>query len=130
MKKVIEDVLKLGDYDLADILRKIDTLWVRGVLTDDEYNTLNSIARDNAKPSNSVDVMARFDDIERRLRALEGKETAEGEVEGYPEYQDGNWYYKGDKCFFEGATYTCVAPDGVVCVWSPSAYPTYWEKAI
>lgn len=127
MRKVIEDVLKLGDYDLADILRKIDTLWVRGVLTDDEYNTLNSIARDNAKPSNSVDVMARLDDIERRLRALEGKETAEDEAEEYPKYTDGKWYYNGDKVAFDGKTYVCIAPEGVACVWSPSAYPSYWE---
>lgn len=27
-----------------------------------------------------------------------------------------------------GSVYTCIAPAGVVCTWSPDEYPAYWEK--
>ena len=40
----------------------------------------------------------------------------------------GKTYYKGDKVLFDGKIYECIAPDGVVCVWSPSDYPTYWKR--
>ena len=127
MYSIIENVLKNGGYNLNDIIRKIDTLWVKGNLTDDEKESLLTLARGGAKTENSLDVLAKLDELEKRVRALET--TPETETpEEYPAYQDGKWYYNGDKCSFDGANYTCIAPDGVVCVWSPSAYPTYWEK--
>lgn len=45
-----------------------------------------------------------------------------------PLYAPGTWYYRGDRVDFEGVMYTCVAPVGVVCVWSPLEYPTYWQE--
>lgn len=50
----------------------------------------------------------------------------------YPEWKQPTGahdaYYKGNKVTFEGAKYICIAPDGVACTWSPTQYPTYWEK--
>lgn len=129
MKKTIENVLQQGEYDLADILRKINILWVQGALTDDDRASLNDLARNNAQTVHSVDIMAKLEDHEQRLRALEGGVSSKEETEGIPEYQEGKWYYAGDKCSFEGEDYVCIAPEGTVCVWSPAAYPTYWEKA-
>jgi hypothetical protein len=59
--------------------------------------------------------------VPERLDALE-KQTAPGA------YQPGTWYYRGDRVSLEGTSYTCVAPAGVVCVWSPAEYPTYWQE--
>ena len=59
--------------------------------------------------------------LEERVRSLE-KAVVPGN------YTPGTWYYRGDKVSFQGAVYTCTAPDGVVCVWSPAEYPVYWEK--
>ena len=130
MYSIVENVIKNGGFDLNEIIRKIDTLWVKGSLTDNERENLLTLARGGAKTENTIDVVAKITDLENRVRLLEGGGSAPKEdTEDYPEYQDGKWYYKGDKCSFEGANYTCVAPDGVVCVWSPSAYPTFWEKA-
>lgn len=42
----------------------------------------------------------------------------------------GKWYYNGDKITFEGVKYKCIAPDGVVCMWSPKEYPVYWELVV
>lgn len=50
----------------------------------------------------------------------------------YPEWKQPTGahdaYYNGDKVTFEGSKYICIAPDGVACTWSPTQYPTYWEK--
>lgn len=128
MYSVVENVLKQGGYNLNDIIRKIDSLWVKGSLTDEEKESLITLARNGAKTENSLDILSKLDELEKRVRALE-TDTKE-DVEAYPEYQDGKWYYSGDKCSFEGANYVCIAPEGVVCVWSPSAYPAYWGKAV
>ena len=129
MYSVVENVLKQGGYNLNDIIRKIDSLWVKGSLTDEEKESLITLARNGAKPENSLDILSKLDELEKRVRALEtDTNKPEDNTETYPEYQDGKWYYNGDKCSFEGANYVCIAPEGVVCVWSPSAYPTYWEK--
>lgn len=129
MYSVIENVLKQGKYNLNDIIRKIDILWVKGSFTDEQRSNLLSLARGGAKTENDIDVMAKLNDLENRVRLLEnGESTPEEDTATYPEYQEGKWYYNGDRCSFEGANYICIAPDGDVCVWSPSAYPTYWKK--
>ena len=129
MYNIVKSVLSNGRYDLTDILKKVNSLWVQGSLTDSEYEELVGIARNGARVENSTDVIAKLEEIDKRVTALEnGKvstENTEGNVE---EYVVGKWYYNGDKCAFEGKTYTCIAPDGVVCVWSPKDYPTYWSE--
>ena len=129
MFNTVKNVLAQGNYDLTDILNKIEVLWVKGKLTDAENEELITLARNGAKIENSLDVLAKLDDLETRIRNLEnGVVTPEDSAESYPEYQIGKWYYKGDKVSFEDANYTCIAPEGTVCVWSPKDYPAYWEK--
>jgi hypothetical protein len=125
MYSIVENVLKQGGYNLADIIRKIESLWVKGSLTDDEKDSLLSIARNGAKIENSLDVLAKFNDLENRVRLLEDGKTDGEEI---TEYVSGKWYYTGDKISFEGESYMCIAPEGIVCVWSPKDYPAYWEK--
>ena len=60
--------------------------------------------------------------IEERVTALENAAPAPAE------YVAGTWYYRGDKILFNDEVYTCIAPVGVVCVWSPVEYPTYWTR--
>lgn len=60
--------------------------------------------------------------IEERLTMLEEKLPTPAE------YVSGTWYYRGDRVSFNDAVYTCIAPAGVVCTWSPTEYPTYWRK--
>lgn len=62
------------------------------------------------------------------MAALEnGDEGTGGEGESPEEYVIGKWYYAGDRITYKGAVYQCIAPNGVVCVWSPDDYPAYWE---
>lgn len=126
MYQIIKNVIKRGDYDLSGIIRKINTLWVDGCLTDDQKEELLTLARSDAQPGGSVDLIARLNDLESRVRALETKDPVSSE--DFPEFVTGKWYYNGDKCSFNGKNYICTAPEGTPCVWSPSDYPNYWEE--
>ena len=128
MYDIIKSVILEGVYDLSDILMKIDVYWLQSKITDEEKADLVKLARENAEPTHSVDIMKKIEDIDTRLKKLENKEPTEPGEE-YPEYVVGKWYYKGDKITFtDGKRYECIAPDGVVCTWSPTEYPAYWKE--
>lgn len=128
MYDVIKDVINTQRYVLADMLHKIDTLWAQGDIDDDQRTELIALAQGNADMTQEVNVLAKLEELEQRVKALETGSTELGEV--YPDYVAGKWYYKGDKITFEGGKYKCIAPDGVVCVWSPKEYPVYWELVV
>lgn len=137
MQKVIEKVIEAKNFELSDILKKIDTLWVQGSLTEEQRKSLIDKARSNANMQNSINVFAKLEELDRKVLALEEEVKAlkaDGSLSGdeeteeiIPEYKAGTYYYNGDKVSFEGSNYTCTAPEGVVCVWSPSEYPAYWQ---
>ncbi len=156
MYGVVKNVINSKRYELAEMLKKIDTLWVRGSITEEQRTELILLAQNNAKVENSVDILRKLGELDKRVTALEKVKTSEedesasgegsGEVaEGennesesaedgggavYPEYEAGKWYYAGDTISFNGSNYVCVAPEGAVCVWSPADYPTYWGLVI
>lgn len=99
------------------------------------YPLLNLLreGENNADTAQEVNVLVKLEELEKRVRALESGSTEPGET--YPDYVAGKWYYNGDKITFEGGKYKCIAPDfcspyGVVCVWSPTEYPPYWEMVV
>lgn len=53
MKTIIENVILSGRFELSDILKKIDTLWIQGDLTDEDKDALVTLAREKATPENS-----------------------------------------------------------------------------
>lgn len=128
MYKIIKDVILSGRYELSDMLKKIDTLWLQGDLTDEQKSEIVSLAQGNANVSNSIYVNEKLLELDKRITALENSTVSETPTEEYLEYVTGKWYYKDDKVLFEGKNYICVAPDGQVCTWSPIEYPTYWEE--
>ena len=128
MYDVIRDVINSRRYVLADMLHKIDTLWAQGDLDDEQRTELIALEQGNADTAQEVNMLAKLEELEQRVRALETGSTEPGEA--YPDYVVGKWYYNGDKITFEGGKYKCIAPDGVVCVWSPKEYPAYWELVI
>ena len=128
MYDVIRDVINTRRYVLADMLHKIDTLWAQGDLDDEQRTELIVLAQSNADMTQEVNVLAKLEELEKRVRALESGSTEPGET--YLDYVAGKWYYNGDKITFEGGKYKCIAPDGAVCTWSPTEYPTYWELVV
>ena len=126
-----------GMSSLSEMLARIDAYHIKGKLTDEERSELIAEARaaaadQFAETLNIVETLTAFG---QRLNALE---AAVAELQGSgnpddpgeetpPEYAVGHWYYNGDRVTYEGVAYTCVAPDGVVVVWSPAETPQYWE---
>ena len=117
MYDVIKDVINTRRYVLADMLHKIDTLWAQGDLDDEQRTELIALAQGNVDVAQEVNVLAKLEELEQRVGALETGSTEPGGA--YPDYVVGKWYYSGDKI-----------TDGVVCVWSPKEYPTYWELVV
>ena len=89
MKTIFENVIARGDYDLAGLLKKIDEYHIEGRLSDDERDELYEKARTGANPAESVDVLAKIAELERRVKALEeGQDSGTGS-DDVPEYEVG-----------------------------------------
>lgn len=144
MYEIVKNVINAKNYELTDILTKIDTLWVQGSLTEQQRTELISFARQNADPSASyaplqdqIDALAdRLDALTTRVSALEqtgetGGDNPEEPAEDWPEYVQPTGahdaYHNGDKITYNGQHYTCIAPEGTACVWDPDTYPAYWR---
>lgn len=126
MKTLFKDVIAQGHYDLTDMLKKIDKHHISGNLSDEDRDELINLARGGAKTENGVNVFEKLLELEKRISALEaGEEPTETETP--EEYVVGKWYHNGDKITFKDKIYTCTAPEGVVCTWSPDEYPAYWD---
>lgn len=137
MFEIIKSVIENKDYELRDILYKINKMWIESQISEEEKTSLDELARENAKAENSyaslqeqVDtIFTEIELIHKRLDILEGTEEPTEPVEEYPEYVQPtgahNCYNTGAKITFKGEKYTCLI-DG--CVWSPEEYPQGWKK--
>ena len=123
-KKVIES----KNFELSAFLKKIDVLWVQGNITDSERVELFNLARKYADVQNSIDVLNKLEDLDKRVKALEEAKADAPTTEAVEPYMVGKWYYNGDKVTFDGSVYECIAPVGYPCTWSPSEYPAYWQN--
>ena len=124
MKNIFQSVIKTGSYDLPDMLYKIDSYHIQGRLSDQERDELYALARGGADPTRNLDLLAKVLELEDRVTMLELPKAEAPSMD----YAVGKWYRNGDRVTFESANYTCIAPDGVVCIWSPSEYPAYWQE--
>lgn len=128
MKTIFENVIARGQYDLIGLLKRIDSYHIEGKLTDEERDELYARAREGARMENSVDIMAKLMELEERVSKLESGESGGTSSDLVDGYVPGKWYRAGDRISFEGSNYTCIAPEGQVCTWSPAEYPAYWQK--
>lgn len=147
MYEIIKNVITSGRYELSDMLKKIDTIWLQGDLTDEQKEEMVSLARDKADPKNSyADVKKQLETIfintaemakiiksnTDRITKLEGGTVTPPETEEYPPYQKPQGvhdaYYRDSKMTYaDGKKYICIAPEGVAVVWGPDEYPAYWQ---
>lgn len=140
MYEIIKSVIQSKDYELREMLHKINKMYIESAITETEKTELDELARINANIDNSIDeknklkeIDKRISNLEIRIYNLENKDTEEGtteEIEKYPAFEEGKWYYKGDTCSENNKNYIFIAPEGQVCVWAPSQYPAYWEEVI
>ncbi|MBR5302819.1 MAG: hypothetical protein IKU38_08295 [Clostridia bacterium] len=138
MYSIFESVINKGGWKLGEMLERIRTYAAEGKLTMGEMDKLEALAREKANMQDGTDMLGMLLDHEARLRALESRigttdtPTDDGElnVADVAEYVPGKWYYSGDVVRWHENAYACIAPEGVVCVWSPADYPAYWEKLL
>lgn len=140
MYSIIKDVIEKSNFELVDILSKINKLWVEGNLSEEERDELVNLARTNAVPDNSyaentqqiANLWEYYQQLDSRITALENNsgtvEPTEPEEE-WPEYRQPsgahNAYNAGDKITFtDGNRYICQMDN---CVWDPITYPSAWE---
>lgn len=153
MRSIIEQVILSGRYALGDMLKKIDTLWLQGDLTDEDKLELVELARSHALPEYSYatvqeQIEAAFAQIADLRTTVEANAVGIGELkeaiaqlggtmtpvepeppEEWPAYKQPTGahdaYKVGDQITYDGSHYVCKM-DG--CVWSPDQYPDAWVK--
>ena len=140
MFDIIKNVIKTKDFELRDILYKINKMWIEAQISEEEKTELDELARENAVAENSYaslkeqveNIYSELDSIKSRLATLESTEESPEEPtepEEYPPYKQPtgahDCYNTGAKITFKGEKYTCLI-DG--CVWSPEEYPAGWKK--
>lgn len=140
MFEIIRNVILSKDFELRDILYKINKMWIESAIIEEEKTELDELARENAVAENSYaslkeqveNIYSELDSIKSRLATLESTEESPTEptepVDECPEYQQPTGahdaYKVGDKITYNGKKYICKL-DG--CVWSPEEYPQGWE---
>lgn len=133
--EIMKNTIKNGGYKLEDYLERIYVMYVETKITKEQKDELDKLARENANVDSSIDILNKLKELDLRVTNLKKnivKEPTEEpeEPELYPAFVKGKWYYNGDKCSENGKNYTCIAPSGEVCVWSPSEYPVYWQEEV
>ena len=61
MYEIFKNVIESKRYSLDDMLKKIDTLWVQGDITEEQRKELVTLAQTNADPSQSNAPIAEAD---------------------------------------------------------------------
>lgn len=139
MYEILKETIENTNYKLEEMLDKIYVLYAKSKLSKEEMEELEEYAKEKANTDNSIDILNKLKEMDLRMQNCETRLTKLGNPEGeepeepveeYPAYVPGKWYYNGDKCSENGKNYTCIAPSGQVCVWSPSEYPAYWQEVV
>ena len=154
MYQVIKNVINSGDYELEALLSRIDTMFARGKITEEQEVELIRLARENADPVNSyaplqkrVDALyTEMDSLRGILEALEDRiatlendgnkniEPEEPEVPEEPtEQEEWTQYVQPIGAHDAYNTGDKITYNGVHyiclmngCVWSPDVYPDGW----
>ena len=139
MYEIIKNIILAGNYELVDMLKKINTVWIESNITDEQKQELEELARTNAKAENSYapiqeqinKIYEKIDNLEARLNKIEGTEEPIETIEEYPEYVQPtgahDCYNTGDKITYNGKKYICQMNG---CVWNPITYPQGWQEII
>lgn len=137
MYEIIKSVIQSKDYELREMLYKINKMYIESAITETEKTELDELARQNAVADNSYaplkvqieDIYSKLAQITSRLEALENIEEPSEPVDEYQEYKQPTGahdaYHVGDKIIYNGKKYICKLDN---CVWSPDEYPSAWEE--
>lgn len=148
MYRVFKDVIESKIYSLEDMINKIDTKWIQGILTEEQRKELIALAQKNADPNlSNAPLQKQIEEISKKYLALEGtvtalsatvqkiKETVESGgtvvpepeppiVEECPVWEPYNGippikWQKGSKCAHNGKRWESMVDNNV---WEPGAF--------
>ena len=147
----IKNLIKSKDFELKGMLEKINIVWLKDMITKEQMEELEALARENAVAENSYaplqeqinNANTRMDELEARIVKLENSESSGetgedtepeepiGPIEEYPEFVQPtgahDCYNTGDKITYNGKKYICKMNG---CVWAPDVYPAGWEEVV
>ena len=111
MYEIIKQVIESGRYELNDMLKKIDTIWIQGNITEEQKNELVELAQSKANPENSytplqeqiTEAFNKIDDLQKSTNtniqeiaalktAIENLGGSVVEPEPEPEEEYPEWY--------------------------------------
>ena len=139
MYENLKDLINSKNYELKDILYKINIVWTKSYITKEQMEELEELARQNAVAENSYaslqeqinNTNTRIDKLEEKIAKLEETEEPTEPEEEYPEFVQPtgahNAYKIGDKITYKGKKYICKLDN---CVWDPDTYPAGWEEVV
>lgn len=124
MFEIIKSVIKNKNFELKDILYKINKMYIESAITEEEKAQLDELARENAVAENSYaplqeqieNIYNELANINSRLDKLEGQEEPiepeePTETDEYPEFVQPTGahdaYNIGDKVTYNGKKYVC-----------------------
>lgn len=153
MYEIIKNVIENKDYELVDMLYKINKMYIEAEITEEQKEELDNLARANAKAENSyaplqeqidkafkeIDILKTtveanavgMSALKEAVEKLGGKleNPVEEPVEEYPEFVQPTGahdaYNIGDKVTYNGKKYICQING---CVWAPDVYPQGWQE--
>ena len=125
IKTIFEQTIQRGEFDLTEMLERIDTYNVESKITDEERESLYALAREHAAPRYNYD--AEIEAIWAAIRELQQAQEEGGGTEPTDEWPEfvqptgaHDAYQVGDKITWNGKHYICIFAN---CVWSPADYP-------
>lgn len=159
MYDILKNVIESKRYSLDDMLRKIDILWVRGDVAEEQKKELVALAQANADPSQSnAPLQKQIEALSKQVIALGStvtglqavvkaiKETVESSgtvvpdpeppiTEEYPAWEPYNGippvpYQVGSKVTHNGKKWESMVPNNV---WEPGAFgvdQNIWKEVV
>lgn len=136
MYDIIKNVILNASYSLTDMMKKIDTVWIQGDITDDQKDELKALATEHAAPEASDKellerALTRIASLEERITKLEnGGTLPDTPEEEYPEWQPWDGinilYNKGSKCQHNEKKYISLVDNNT---WEPgiTGTETVWK---
>ena len=127
-------VIQSGEYNLSDLTKKIDTLWLKSYLTDDERESLTKLAIEKANPDAGLPSFSeRMAALEKRVSKLEGNSSSGGDSgsSDWPEWVRPTGahdaYAKGSQVMHNGEKYISKIDANV---WEPGGFGSdfLWTK--
>ena len=123
MRRIFENVIRSGKFDLTTMLQKIDEYHVMGKLKDTDRDELYAMARGDAKPV--YDVQLEIEKLWAAIRALQGGGASGGEAKAFVQPTGAHDAYNtGDRVLYKGTVYVCRREN---CVWAPDVPPYAWD---